>query len=124
MASVVVPVKTVSELNRRDHWRERHRRAKAQKELVTLLLRSSSGFDRRCARPPYRVTLTRVAPGSIRDSDNLLSATKAIRDAVAAFLEVDDADVVGTPEVTWKVAQEKAASYAVRIDIEACAPST
>lgn len=118
---MAVPVQTVSELNRRDHWSERHRRATQQKELTTLLLRSASGFDRRRFFSPYRVTLTRIAPGAIKDSDNLASAMKAVRDGVAKFLGVDDADLGACPDVTWVIAQEKQSSYAVRIDIEACA---
>lgn len=120
---VTVPVQTVSESNRRDHWRQKHKRTSQQKNITTLLLRSSSGFDPAKMPPPYHVKLTRVSPGAIRDSDNLLSSTKAIRDAVAAFLGVDDADLLASRQVSWSVAQEKQAKYAVRIEIssDACA---
>lgn len=120
---IVVPVRTVSELNARSSWFQKHRRVKQQKDLTTLLLRS--GVNRAKLRPPYRVRMTRLAPGAIRDSDNLYSATKAIRDAIAAFLEVDDADLVGTPEVSWSVDQERQSSYGVRIRIDAdpCQPA-
>lgn len=115
---VVVPIQTVSELNRRDHWRERHRRAKQQKELTTLLLRTQANFDRNIMPPPYRVRLVRVSPRPIRDTDNLYSATKAIRDAVALFLGVDDADVACGGQVTWSVEQCSDPKYAVCIEIE------
>lgn len=115
---VVVPVATVSELNSRGHWRERHRRAKQQKELTTLLLRTHGSFDSRENPPPYRVKLTRISPRPIRDSDNLYSSTKAVRDAVALFLGVDDADVVPGGKVTWSVEQCSEPRYAVRIEIE------
>ena len=115
---VVVPVHTVSELNCRDHWRERHRRAKQQKELTTLLLRTSVKFDRQAMPPPYRVRLVRVSPRPIRDSDNLYSSTKAVRDAVAAFLGVNDADLVRGAEVSWSVEQRSEPKYAVCIEIE------
>lgn len=117
MLTVLVPVETVSELNRRDHWAEKHRRSKQQKELTLLLLRTSR-YDKSKLKPPFVVRLTRIAPGAIRDSDNLASSTKAIRDAVASFLGIDDADVFGNGDVRWVVAQEKGASYGMRIEIE------
>lgn len=117
MISVTVPVATVSELNRRDHWAEKHRRAKQQRELTTLLLRTAK-VDKSLLRPPFVVKMTRVAPGSIKDSDNLASSTKAIRDAIASFLGIDDADVMGNGSVRWVVGQEKGPTYALRIEIE------
>lgn len=117
MLTVHVPVATVSELNRRDHWAERHRRSKQQKELTTLLLRTARPSAPLVA--PYRVKLVRIAPGAIRDSDNLAAATKAVRDAVAAFLGVDDADVMGNGDVRWSVAQERG-PYGLRVEIESC----
>lgn len=120
MVSIVAPVETVSEMNRRDHWSARHRRAKQQKEVVTLLLRTAK-FERSLLVAPFEVTLTRLAPGAIRDSDNLASATKAVRDAVASFLGVDDQDLTGTPAVTWSLAQERSARYAVRVEIRSLA---
>lgn len=119
MLTVLVPIETVSEMNRRDHWAERHRRAKQQKEMTTLLLRTSK-TPRSELRAPYVVRMTRIAPGAIRDSDNLAAATKAVRDAVASFLGVDDADVFGNGPVRWVVGQEKG-PYGMRIEIEGCA---
>lgn len=114
--TAIVPIATVSEMNRRDHWSERHRRAKQQKELTLLMLRTAK-VDRSRLIAPYSVRLTRIAPGAIRDSDNLAASTKAVRDAVASFLGVDDADVFGSGDVRWTVAQEKGASHALRIEI-------
>lgn len=116
--TVNVPVETVSELNRRDHWSARHRRAKQQKELTLLLLRTAK-VDRASLRPPFVVTMTRVAPGVIRDSDNLASSTKAIRDAIALYLQIDDADVLDGATATWIVNQEKGRSYSLKISIAA-----
>lgn len=122
MLAVTVPIATVSELNRRDHWAEKHRRSKQQRELTTLLLRSAK-VDKKALCAPFVVTLTRIAPGTIKDSDNLASSTKAVRDAVAAFLGVDDADVTGNGSVRWVVLQEKGTQYGLRIEIQcgACA---
>ena len=117
MFSVTVPVETVSELNRRDHWSKKYRRAKQQKEITTLFLRASR-FDKSELKSPFVVRMTRVAPGQIKDSDNLASATKAIRDAVANFLGVDDSDLSEVSDVSWIVRQERGPSYALRIEIE------
>lgn len=63
--------------------------------------------------------MTRIAPGAIKDSDNLIASTKAIRDAVAFFLKIDDADLSTGSSATWIVNQEKGRSYALKISIEA-----
>jgi len=120
MLSVVVPIRTVSEMNRRDHWSARHRRSRQQQELTTLLLRTAN-VDPSLLKPPFVVRLTRVGPGSIKDSDNLAAGTKAVRDAVAAFLKVDDADLVSGSAVRWEVRQERGPVYELRIEI-ACSP--
>lgn len=120
MLAVTVPIATVSELNRRDHWAEKHRRSKQQRELTTLLLRSAN-VDKKALRAPFVVTLTRIAPGAIKDSDNLASSTKAVRDAVASFLGVDDADVTGNGSVRWVVLQEKGPEYGLKIQIQCAA---
>lgn len=117
LLSVTVPVQTVSELNRRDHWREKHKRATGQKDIVLLMLRTARVVDRQAMRPPYVVRLTRIAPKPIHDSDNIASSTKAIRDTVAHFLGVDDADLVGQKAVRWVIEQEGGADQAVRIEI-------
>lgn len=43
--------------------------------------------------PPFRVTITRVAPGTRPlDGDNLAGASKYTRDTIAKFLGIDDGD--------------------------------
>lgn len=61
---------------------------------------------------PCVVTLTRVAPRRM-DGDNLQGACKAVRDAVADWLRVDD----GSPLITWRYAQRQGRpkEYAVEI---------
>lgn len=60
------------------------------------------------------VTLTRLGVGTL-DGDNLRGGLKAVRDGIAQAFQVDDAD----PRWRWMYAQERAASYAVRVTIEA-----
>lgn len=62
-----------------------------------------------------RVTLTRLAPSSGLDDDNLRGALKAVRDGVADALRIDDRD----PRVTWEYEQRRSQprQWAVEIRI-------
>ncbi|MSO37436.1 MAG: hypothetical protein EXQ69_04205 [Acidimicrobiia bacterium] len=81
------------------------------------MLRTAKKADRKALVPPYVVRLTRIAPRPIHDSDNLVSGTKKVRDTVAAFLGVSDADLLGDGQVRWLVEQEKGRDYALRIEV-------
>ncbi len=52
---------------------------------------------------PLVVTMTRVAPSSGLDSDNMVGSMKHVRDAIAGVLGIDDKD----PRVEWRVNQRK-----------------
>lgn len=112
MPPIVVPIRTVSGLNVREHWRARSRRVKKEREAVAWMLGS------RCVKPalPLVVTLTRLGPSNGLDSDNLAASCKAIRDQIAMWLGVDDrkAEVV-----RYRYAQERAKDWGVRIEWEA-----
>lgn len=89
-SKVFVEVKTISEANRsrHEHWSSINARADAQKQITTLVLRTKLAV--RCPwPPPLTVTLTRVGP-RLLDDDNLRGSLKAVRDAVARWLEIDD----------------------------------
>lgn len=115
LLSVTCPVRIESELNRRGHWAGKHRRSKEQKTIVMLVLRTAK-YDRSALKPPLVVRMTRIAPRPICDSDNLVSGLKGVRDTVAEFLGIDDADLLGDDRVRWVVAQEKG-NYALRIEV-------
>jgi hypothetical protein len=104
-------LKLVSEANASEHWRVKAKRVAQQKLVVT-------GTLNRIQRPtlPVHVEITRIAPRML-DSDNLQGAAKAVRDAIARWLCVDDADWKATSRVTWEVRQETGGvrQYAVRI---------
>lgn len=74
--------------NAREHYMTRFRRVQAEKERVGWELK------RLTERPPLPcvVTLTRLAPSSGLDDDNLVGSLKSVRDAVADWLGVDDKD--------------------------------
>lgn len=85
-------------LNDREHWRARAKRVKAEKALVGWSLRTIERFS-----VPCTVVITRIAPSNGLDTDNLVGATKAARDAIAAWLRVDD----GHPSVQYRCAQRR-----------------
>lgn len=92
--------------NSRLHWAARAAKVKRQRAIVGLMLRA---VDRPTL--PCVVTITRRSPGTL-DDDNAVSSAKATRDAVAAWLAVDDRD----PRVTWRVEQERG-SWGVRVAV-------
>lgn len=120
-----------SEANRTDHWRRKDARANDQRRrLMSHLLVHASGLhhaaDTPTARPPYIVTLTRIAPRPL-DDDNLARAFKRCRDTLCSWLLphnrsnqhrtwADDSD----GQIEWQYRQEKgeAKQYAVRVEIE------
>lgn len=98
--------------NAREHHMARARRVKREREIVTLVLRGTVARQMMHVAP-LSVTITRVAPSAGLDDDNAVSSAKAVRDAVAAVLGVDDRD----ERVDWLVTQERG-PWAVRICIE------
>lgn len=79
-----LPVVTVTESNTCGHWRVRARRALQQKTAMALAL---TQVDKPAI--PCCVTITRVGRG-VMDDDNLPTASKHLRDQIAAWLGVDD----------------------------------
>lgn len=109
--AIDVPVRTKNESNQRGrHWGAKAGRAKRARTAVTRL------FPKWKVEPLVRVTLTRFSTGTL-DGDGLQSALKAVRDEVAACMNVDDR----TRLVEWVYRQERGAA-AVRIEVEAMAP--
>lgn len=102
-----MPLRVVSEANRRDHWRVKAKRAKDQRAYTYAHLPAMlAGLPL-----PLVVTLTRVAPRKL-DSDNLAGAFKAVRDGVADALGKDD----GNAGIEWRYAQQKG-EYGIIIEI-------
>lgn len=111
--SVSLPIHTVSESNSRGHWSKRAKRARQQRSTVALVLRVHLRSSNIAL--PVSALLTRVAPSTGLDDDNLRAALKAVRDGVADALGLDDRD----PSVTWLYSQRRGApkQYAVEISI-------
>ena len=94
--------------NARMSVRERIGAVKRARDTVGVVLAAKAR-----TRPPLPVvvTLTRLAPGNPMDSDNLSSACKPVRDAVALWLGVADGD----PRVTWQCIGQRGA-WGVRVE--------
>lgn len=86
----------------------RSRRVKAEREATGWAL-VASGEPKTL---PVTVQLTREAARAM-DTDGLAASFKGVRDAVAEWLGVDDAD----PRVRWEYAQTKAKGFAVTIEL-------
>ena len=87
LAPIAIPLRTSNGLNGREHHMARARRVKAEREAVHWML-----HGRTKPALPCQVTLTRIAPSSGLDDDNLAGSLKAVRDQVALWLGVDDRD--------------------------------
>lgn len=111
MITFTIPLRTVSGMNAREHWRARMRRVRAEHTTTVYY----AGLALVKVKMPCVVTLTRVSSGTL-DTDNLASALKGVRDAVAKLIGVDDGDV---SRVQYRYAQEKGkrGSYSVRVDV-------
>lgn len=117
--TVYVPTTVVSEANRPrgEHWGKRTQRKNAQ-QASTLAMLASLGLapsDRRARFGSGAVArLTRIG-GQPMDSDNLARAFKAVRDAVAHWLGIDD----GSPLIAWTYDQRpRTAKEKIGIEIE------
>lgn len=114
---LTLPIKTVSESNRRDaprcvtarsgkkRWMAGYivkaLRAKQQRRDTYLLLRSARASVDIRTESRVLCELTRVATRML-DCDNLRSAIKGTRDGVADYLKVDD----GSDQIVWSYSQE------------------
>ena len=88
---VKLPIQTKSELNMREHWAAKASRVKKQKEVTKAMLHNhlvGQDFDN-CN---IKVVFTRLGARKLDTGDNLASAFKAIRDAIASMIGIDDAD--------------------------------
>lgn len=92
------------------HWATKAARVKKEHGIVGLAVGRGRHLLQEAGLKEVR--FIRYAPRML-DSDNLASAFKAIRDAVAKMAGVSDAPSGG---INWTYAQEKSKDYAVRIE--------
>jgi hypothetical protein len=110
LVSTVVPIRTGTGLNSREHWAARGKRVAHERRTTRAFL---SLADRpRLDGLPMICELTRIGP-RLCDSDNLQGGLKAIRDEVAAWLGCSDGP---RGPVEWRYSQERG-PWGVRIQI-------
>lgn len=118
----MLPVRTVSGDNQREHWAKRSQRVRSQRAAThwqMLKLAHFAPMNRWHARywPAWRITLTRIAPRPLDEHDGLPSSCKAIVDEIVSQLGLpNDRD----PRLSFEYRQERGApkTYAVRVRIE------
>ena len=118
---IPMPVRVVSESNHHTHWRERYTRGKQQAFMVRAFLEAWRREGNPWPQPPLTVTLTKLGPAKL-DRDNLGTAFKAIRDAIAKWLAGIDDPKARAPDddelITWEYAQEYSRAHSIRVLFE------
>lgn len=106
---VTVPIRTVSGLNVREHWRARAARVRKERETTAWILAGKKPPELPCT-----VSLTRVGPSNgLDEGDNLNSAFKGVRDQIAKWIGIDDRSKL----VTWHYAQRREKKWSVEVEI-------
>lgn len=116
MTRIILPLRTVSALNVREHWAARKKRVAMERHALKYgaLAQLQPGWAKK-VQLPCVVTFTRVAPRLV-DDDAIPGSCKAVRDQLAAELGVGDGP---TGPISWRYLQRQAKDYAVEIEIEA-----
>ncbi len=117
VGTTTLPIKTVSEMNSREHWATKAKRAKQARQIAALGCGAPLARFRRGLADGYNrrveIRLVRVAPRAL-DDDNLRGALKAVRDGLTDALGLhSDRD----ERLVWSYdqARGKPKEYAVRV---------
>ena len=113
IVDVLVPIRTVTGMNVREHPMARSRRVKKEKNATTmaLLAYGAPTHQKLC-----RVLFVRVSP-QLCDDDAIPPACKAVRDAIAKAFGVSDGPNKGI-EWTYDQVRGSKGQFAVRVTIE------
>lgn len=112
-------MRLVNPCNDHTHWRNRQRRALAQRRAMRIALsRFASEIEALKATGRVRVVITRFTQSRGLDSDSLPASGKHVRDGVAEVFGIDD----GNENFwVWEVRQVWARGFACRVEIESAA---
>jgi hypothetical protein len=116
----MVPLRTVSELNTREHWTTTYRRRQDEEQVVAVAMQNN--LRGRQVEMPCVVKLTRIAPRRLDSHDNLRSAFKATADFISRKLGVNDGDGSITWEYDQVAGQPK--QYAIKVSISSRADTS
>lgn len=106
-------LETRSEANGRDRFARKRRTEEAIAVVLEEVAVALAAGQRVPLLGPWCVRMTRLSPHKALDVGNLWSALKAVEDAVAHLLAIDD----GSPLFAACVAQEPAEVLGVRIEV-------
>ena len=115
LAFTVPGLRVDSETNAYEHWRDKGKRRKKQKEWLHNAWLVAIRHDvLNLIVLPCVVRLTRIGQKRL-DDDNLREAFKAIRDQIASEIGVDDGD----DRIKWEYAQCAVGKrvYSVRVEV-------
>lgn len=113
-----IPLRTVSGMNDRSHWRKRAHRVKIERAATSAAI-FKAGLRAWALTAPLVVTLTRIGPTNGLDPfDNLPSALKGCVDEIASWLGVDDRK---DDRVRYECKQERGPEWLVRVEIREAA---
>lgn len=114
--SFMIPIKTLSESNNKEHWSKKRKRHLKHKFVLLAYLRHQPNK----ITLPCSVTITRIAPRKL-DSDRLPVASAHLRDCIADFLipGLAPGRADGDSRISWHYCQEKGLpkEYAVKFNI-------
>ncbi len=107
---VEAPIRIESTPNLREHWAVRSKRASQHRNDTYFALKAAKAPH----SVPCTVTMTRIAPREL-DDDNNTAGLKNVRDGVALWLALDDAD----KRITWvcKQAKRGVKDYSLLVEI-------
>lgn len=122
-----LPLKTVSEANRSEHWTVSSKRHRQQQFFVRALFHGHA----KPILPPCKITLTRVSSRALDEDDNLPMAFKWIKDEISEcifpekrifYVKKGKARAIkgradDDPRLKWVFAQDKG-KMGIRIEIE------
>lgn len=124
-----IPLKTISEANRSEHWSKSGKRHRQQQFLVRCLFNA----EKRAIPIPCVITMTRISSRFLDGEENLPMSVKWIKDQIGACLfpekvvtyrrkgggiSKNKGHADSDPRVTWKYAQEKGKIQGIRIEIQ------
>lgn len=107
----LIPIRTISEANGREHWRAKANRAKHQREMARMFTAQWEPLP----KPPLTITITRIGVRPL-DDDNLATSQKAVRDGIADAIGIDDGDA----RLSWRYAQRKGKPKEYAVEVEIC----
>ena len=103
-----IPIKLPSLANTRLHWRVMARLKKQQRGATFYCM-----HGKKAPPLPVVITIVRIGPRKL-DDDNLASACKYVRDAIADVVGTDD----GSPLYTWRYEQRVSSTVRYGVDVE------